>query len=309
MSKKSTADTASGVSPPAERRDMASAYDARATEAKWYAEWERRGYFVAHPNSGKRPFCIVLPPPNITGRLHGACPEPFATGHRGAAEADAGIRDPVPPRHRPCRHRHPGGRGEGARPTGDRPEGAGPGSVRRSRLAVEGAVRRRDVDQVKAMGQSLDWSRLRFTMDDGLPGPSGSPSSGCMRTVRSTGGTRIINWCPRTRQPCPTPSWSTKRSKASSSPSGTTGPTGTARRRRHHARRDDAGDTGVAVHPGDDRYRELVGATVRHPFTGQDIPIVVDEAVDPTFEPARSRSRRRTIRRTSRSRNDTASRP
>src|SRR5207247_4765189 len=49
---------------------MASAYDAASTEGRLYAEWERRGYFRATANSGREPFCIVLPPPNITGRLH-----------------------------------------------------------------------------------------------------------------------------------------------------------------------------------------------------------------------------------------------
>src|SRR3989475_11730546 len=49
---------------------MATTYDARATEARWYAEWLRRGYFRPSPDSGREPFCIVIPPPNVTGALH-----------------------------------------------------------------------------------------------------------------------------------------------------------------------------------------------------------------------------------------------
>src|SRR5438034_3999189 len=70
MSKRRTSDKTGPAPPAGDREAMPPAYDARATEAKWYGEWMRRGYFVAHPNSGKAPFCIVLPPPNITGRLH-----------------------------------------------------------------------------------------------------------------------------------------------------------------------------------------------------------------------------------------------
>src|SRR6266542_3829921 len=50
--------------------DMPTAYDPRATEKRWYQEWERRGYFSAKAGSGREPFCIVLPPPNVTGALH-----------------------------------------------------------------------------------------------------------------------------------------------------------------------------------------------------------------------------------------------
>src|SRR6266498_1874698 len=70
MSKRGTSDKTGPAPRAGDREAMPPAYDARATEAKWYEEWMRRGYFVAHPNSGKEPFCIVLPPPNITGRLH-----------------------------------------------------------------------------------------------------------------------------------------------------------------------------------------------------------------------------------------------
>src|SRR5207249_2565682 len=50
--------------------ELPTAYDARAAELRWYPEWDRRGYFGADPDSGRPPFCIVLPPPNVTGALH-----------------------------------------------------------------------------------------------------------------------------------------------------------------------------------------------------------------------------------------------
>src|SRR6266496_1707377 len=55
---------------PTRTTDMPTAYDPAATERRWYRTWVERGYFHATPNSGKEPFCIVLPPPNVTGALH-----------------------------------------------------------------------------------------------------------------------------------------------------------------------------------------------------------------------------------------------
>jgi valyl-tRNA synthetase len=140
------------------------------------------------------------------------------------------------------------------------------------------------VDQIKRMGASLDWGRERFTMDEGL-----------VRAVRVAfvrwyeqgliyRGERLVNWCP-------------------------TDQTGLSDSEVEHEEVDGElltfryplsdgtghvevvttrvetmlGDTGVAVHPDDPRYRDLVGKTVRHPFDGRDLPIVADAAVDPAF--------------------------
>jgi len=162
-----SATTASGGSR--EGREMPSAYDAQATEARWYAEWERRGYFVAHPNSGKPAFCIVLPPPNITGRLH--------VGHA----LNHSLPDIVVRRRRMQGYETlflPGtARARIATQVVVDRELADQG-LDRKQLGREGFVGRvwqwkeqfggEIVEQIKTMGQSLDWSRLRFTMDEGL---------------------------------------------------------------------------------------------------------------------------------------------
>ncbi|MGH2555941.1 MAG: class I tRNA ligase family protein, partial [Actinomycetota bacterium] len=147
---------------------MPSGYAAQATEARWYTEWERRGYFVAHPNSGKPPFCIVLPPPNITGRLH--------VGHA----LNHSLPDIVVRRKRMQGFETlflPGTDHAGIATQVVVERELAEQGIDRRELGREGFVQRvwqwkeqfggEIVEQVKSMGQSLDWSRLRFTMDDG----------------------------------------------------------------------------------------------------------------------------------------------
>src|SRR5207244_1220 len=136
----------------------------------------------------------------------------------------------------------------------------------------------------QALGLSCDWDRLRFTMDEGL-----------VRAVRVAfvrlyeegliyRGERIINWCPQD---------TTALSDSEVEYEETEGELVTFR----YDLSDGSGhvdvattrietmlgDTAVAVHPSDDRYAAVVGKTVRHPFTGEDLPIVADEVVDPAF--------------------------
>jgi valyl-tRNA synthetase len=265
--------------------DMPPAYDARAAESFWYPEWERRGYFTADPTSGKPPFCIVLPPPNITGRLH--------VGHA----LNHSLQDIVIRRKRMQGF-------EALFLPGTDHAGIATQVVVERQLAEEG-IDRRDmgreafiervwewkeeygsqmIEQIKALGQSLDWSRLRFTMDPGLA-----------RAVRVAfvrlyddgliyRGERIVNWCPKDQ---------TALSDSEVEHEDTEGELVTFR---YDLAGDDGhidvtttrvetmlGDTGVAVHPADERYTHLVGKAVRHPFSGEDLPIVADEAVDRSF--------------------------
>jgi valyl-tRNA synthetase len=264
---------------------MASSYDAPAAEARWYAEWERRGYFVAQPDSGKQPFCIVLPPPNVTGRLH--------VGHA----LNHTLPDIVIRRKRMQGY-------EALFLPGTDHAGIATQFVVERQLADEG-IDRRDlgreafvakvwewreryggeiVEQVKAMGQSLDWSRLRFTMDDGLA----RAVRVAFVTMYEDGliyrGERIINWCPKD---------GTALSDSEVEHEDVEGELVTFR----YELADGTGhidvattrietmlgDTGVAVHPADERYANLIGKTVLHPFTGKELPIVADEAIDPKF--------------------------
>ena len=140
------------------------------------------------------------------------------------------------------------------------------------------------VDQIKRMGNSLDWSRERFTMDEGLS-----------RAVREAfvrwydegliyRGERLVNWCPTDQ---------TGLSDSEVEHEDVDGELVTFRYPLSDGSGSVAvattrvetmlGDTGVAVHPGDERYAQLVGKTVTHPFDGRQIPIVADGAIDPEF--------------------------
>jgi valyl-tRNA synthetase len=233
----------------------------------------------------KEPFCIVLPPPNVTGALH--------IGHA----LDHTLQDITIRRRRMQGYEtlwlpgtdHAGIGTEVLVRRQLREEGIEP-----QELGREGFVERvwewkerygnRIVEQMQRLGNSCDWDRLRFTMDEGL-----------RRAVRVAflrlyedgliyRGERIINWCP------------TDQTTLSDSEVEHAEVEGELVTFRYPLSDGDGhvdvvttrietmlGDTGVAVHPGDERYRGLVGKTVSHPFTGQDLPIVADEAVDREF--------------------------
>ncbi len=268
-----------------QRTDMPPQYDPHAAERRWYATWLERGLFRSEPDPAKQPFCIVLPPPNVTGALHVG----HALGHT--------LMDALTRRARMQ------GR-EALWLPGTDHAGIATQVVVERELAKEGLDRRemgreafldrvwqwkdrygdRIVRQMQALGNSCDWDRLRFTMDEGL---SHAVRVAFVRMYDDGliyRGERIINWCPRDR---------TALSDSEVEHEDVDGELVTFRYRLS----DDSGhvdvattrvetmlgDTGVAVHPSDQRYADLVGRTARHPFDGRDIPIVADEAVDPSF--------------------------
>ena len=264
---------------------MDPAYDPQKVESRWYALWEGAGVFRPEINPGGEPFCIVIPPPNVTGSLH--------MGHA----LDQSIQDLI------IRRKRMQGYAALWLPGTDHAGIATQNIVERE-LAAEGLTRDdlgreafieqvwqwkavsggRITEQIRRMGFSTDWTRERFTMDDGL--------SHAVRTVfvqlYDEGliyrGNRIINWCPRCR---------TALSDIEVEHEDTVGEL--VRVRYPFADGEGGievattrpetmfGDTGVAVHPDDDRYRDLVGRTVVLPLAGREIPIVADEAVDPEF--------------------------
>jgi valyl-tRNA synthetase len=264
---------------------METAYDPTSAEERWYSEWVRRGYFRAGPTEGKKPFCIVMPPPNVTGELH--------MGHAFEHTLqDAIIR----------RKRMQGF--EALWLPGTDHAGIGTEVLVRRQLQEEGIDPRvlgregfvdrvwrwkdeygnRIVEQMQRLGNSCDWDRLRFTMDEGLRHAVRVAFVRLYEDGMIYRGERIINWCPTDR---------TALSDSEVEHEEVDGELVTFR----YPLSDGSGhvdvattrvetmlaDTGVAVHPDDDRYRDLVGKTVRHPFTGQDLPIVADEAVDRDF--------------------------
>ncbi|HJV05008.1 MAG TPA: class I tRNA ligase family protein, partial [Actinomycetota bacterium] len=266
------------------RAAMDTAYDPSAVEGRLYQEWVDRGYFRAEP-SEKRPYCIVLPPPNVTGALH--------MGHA----LDHTLQDVI------IRRRRMQGFEALWLPGTDH---AGIGTevlVRRQlqeegidiqELGREGFLERvwrwkeryggRIVEQMKRLGNSCDWDRLRFTMDEGLQHAVRVAFVRLYDDRLIYRGERIINWCPTDQ---------TALSDSEVEHEEVEGELVTFR----YELADGSGhvdvattrietmlgDTGIAVHPGDKRYRDMVGRTVRHPFDGRELAIVADEAVDPSF--------------------------
>ncbi|HJR18578.1 MAG TPA: valine--tRNA ligase [Actinomycetota bacterium] len=265
-------------------QELPKAYDPHSVEQRIYAEWERSGVFS--PRGEGEPYCVVLPPPNVTGILH--------MGHA----LDHSIQDAVVRRRRMQGYRTlwlPGTDHAGI---------ATQNVVEREIAKHEGKTRQdlgRDefvkriwewreksggtiTQQMRRLGNSVDWSRERFTMDPDLS-----------RAVRKVfvdlygegliyRGNRIINWCPRCQ---------TALSDIEVEHSDVEGElihinypltdhSGfiTVATTRVETM---LGDTGVAVNPTDVRYQRLVGKTVVLPIVGREIPIVADMAVDPAF--------------------------
>jgi valyl-tRNA synthetase len=264
---------------------MAPVYEPGEVEGRWYALWRERGYFRAGPTEGKKPFCIVLPPPNVTGALH--------MGHA----LDHTLQDAIVRRKRMQGF-------EALWLPGTDHAGIGTEVLVRRQLEEEGVdiqdlgregfLERvwqwkeryggRIVEQMQRLGNSCDWDRLRFTMDEGLRHAVRVAFVRLYDDGLIYRGERIINWCPKDR---------TALSDSEVEHEDVEGELVTLR----YELSDGSGhvdvatarietmlaDTGVAVHPEDERYRDLVGKTVRHPFTGADLPIVADEAVDREF--------------------------
>ncbi len=268
-----------------ERLTMPPAYEPSAAERRWYPEWERRGYFRATSGSGREPFCIVIPPPNVTGALH--------AGHA----LNGTLQDVLVRRRRMQGY-------EALWLPGTDHAGIATQVVVERELAKEGLSRKElgrerflqrvwqwkekygdtIVQQFKALGSSCDWSRLRFTMDEGLAKAVRVAFVRLYEDGLIYRGERIINWCPRD---------GTALSDSELEYEEVEGELVTFRY--ELAEGGDGievattrvetmlGDTGIAVHPEDERYRALVGKKVRHPFTGLELPIVADAAVDPAF--------------------------
>ncbi|MCL6598559.1 MAG: valine--tRNA ligase [Alicyclobacillus macrosporangiidus] len=261
-------------------------YDPKAVEQKIYQFWERGGYFQAGKDTSKPAFSIVMPPPNVTGSLH--------LGHAW----NNTLQDII------IRHKRMAGYDALYLPGTDHAGIATQARVERMLREEEGTTRHelgreRFVErvwawkhkygnlitsQVRALGVSCDWSRERFTMDEGL--------SRAVRTVfvrlYEKGliyrGNRIINWCPR----C-----ATALSDIEVEHNDVEGTLYHVRYPRTDGQGDVVvattrpetmfADVAVAVHPDDERYRDLVGKTVHLPLTDREIPVIADAYVDPEF--------------------------
>ena len=267
-------------------KELPKVYDPKQVEKKIYDMWMQGGYFKGNPDPDKKPFSIVMPPPNVTGQLH--------MGHA----LDATLQDIL------TRYKRMQGYAALWLPGYDHAGIATQIKVEENLRKEEGLTRYdlgrekfldrvwawknkygdRIVEQQKTLGASCDWSRSRFTMDEG-----------CSKAVRETfcelyekgliyKGNRIINWCPKCRtalsdaeveyKDMPGHFWHIRYPIKDSDEHmviATTRPETML------------GDTGIAVHPEDERYTHLVGKTAILPLVGRELPIVADEYVEKDF--------------------------
>ena len=270
-----------------EEHNIPKVYDPASVEKKWYEFWEKNRYFHAEPEPGKKPFSIVIPPPNITGKLH--------MGHA----LDNTLQDILIRWHRMMGDNTlwmPGYDHAGLA-TQIKVEEVLKKEEGKTRfdLGREEFVKRvwawkeeygdRIINQLKCLGISCDWERKRFTMDEG-----------CSRAVRETfvslfekgliyKGTRITNWCVNCHtalsdievehEDTPGHLWYVRYPVVGEEDTyltiATTRPETIP------------GDTAVAVNPDDERYAKLIGKTLRLPILNREIPVIADSYVDTKF--------------------------
>ncbi len=267
-------------------KELEKVYNPAEYEDKIYKKWEDGGYFKAEPNKEKEPFCIVIPPPNVTGQLH--------MGHA----LDNTLQDIL------IRYKRMKGFEALWLPGTDHAGIATQIKVEETLRKEEGKTRYdlgrdeflkrvwewkeqyggRIVQQLKKLGSSCDWSKQRFTMDEG-----------CSEAVKETfinlynkgliyRGFRIINWCPDCQTALSDAEveyseqegnlWHIKYPLEGSEDYivvATTRPETML------------GDTGVAIAPDDERYTHLIGKNVILPLVGRKIPVFTDEYVEKEF--------------------------
>ncbi|MGH3904510.1 MAG: valine--tRNA ligase [Pseudonocardiaceae bacterium] len=271
-------------SPTDFRPDLPSQYRPAEVEDKLYRRWLAAGYFEADVKSGKTPFTIVIPPPNVTGQLH--------LGHAFQHT----LMDALTRRARMQGYEAlwlPGmdHAGIGTQAVVERYLASTEGKSRHD-LTREEFVERvwqwkeeyggKILDQMRRLGDGVDWSRERFTMDDGLSRAVQTIFKRLFDDGLIYRAERIINWCPccRTALSDIEVDHHDDDGELISIRYGDGEQSIVVATTRAETM---LGDTAVAVHPDDPRYRHLIGATVELPLTGRRIPIVAEEHVDPEF--------------------------
>ena len=268
------------------KKDLPKTYDPKLVESAIYDMWMENDCFKAEPDPDKKPYSIVMPPPNVTGQLH--------MGHA----LDSTLQDIL------TRYKRMEGYSALWLPGTDHAGIATQIKVEEELRVKEGKTRydlgrekflervwawkekygSRIVEQQRKLGVSCDWSRSRFTMDEG-----------CSKAVRETfcelyekgliyKGNRIINWCPHCRtalsdaeveyKDMPGAFWYIRYPLKDSDDYLTIATTRPETM---------LGDTGIAVNPADERYQHLVGKTAILPLVGRELPIVADDYVELDF--------------------------
>ena len=267
-------------------RELPKAYEPQGVEKRIYKMWRDGGYFKPSDDPEKKPFTIVIPPPNVTGQLHmgHALDETWqdilvrfkrmqgyaalwvpGTDHAGIA-TQIKVEEYI--RENEHKTRYDYGRDKFIDLVWD------------WKRRYEGRIH----EQLAALGSSCDWSRVRFTMDEGLSRAVCEVFVNLYNKGLIYKGSRIINWCPHCR---------TALSDAEVEYSEQNGHFWHIR---YPVKGSDEyvtiattrpetmlGDSAVAVHPDDERYRHLVGKTLILPLVGREIPVIADEYVEKDF--------------------------
>jgi valyl-tRNA synthetase len=264
---------------------LSAQYDPTQTETKWQTRWEEAQVFKADPDHPGEPFCVVIPPPNVTGSLH-----------MGHAFENALIDTIV-------RYQRMAGRNTLWLPGTDHASIA-VATILDRQLQAEGKTKEdlgRDryldrawewkaesggtiVNQLRKLGVSVDWSRERFTMDEGLSHAVLTAFTQLYDEGLIYRGNYMVNWCPSSQSAVSDLEVEQKEVDGHlwhfryplTDESGylevaTTRPETML------------GDTAVAVNPNDERYKHLVGKTLRLPIVNREIPVIADEYVDAEF--------------------------
>ncbi len=267
------------------KKELNKVYEPSQVEDKIYKFWMDGGMFKAQPDSKKEPYCIVMPPPNITGQLH--------MGHA----LDETLQDILIRWKRMSGYSAlwvPGTDHASIATEAKIVEAMRKEGITKDDIGRDGFLKRawdwkaqyggRIVEQLKKLGSSCDWSRERFTMDEG-----------CSKAVKEVfvsyynkgliyRGERIINWCPHCKTSISNAEvvyedqaghfWHLRYPLTDGS-----GYVELATTRPETL----LGDTAIAVNPKDERYKDIIGKTVMLPLVNREIPVVADSYVDMEF--------------------------
>ncbi|MGI6683925.1 MAG: valine--tRNA ligase [Bacillota bacterium] len=268
-----------------EEKSISTTYDPKVVEGKWYNYWEENHFFHDQVKEDKKPFTIVMPPPNVTGQLH--------MGHA----LDNTLQDILTRWHRMRGDNTlwlPGTDHAGIATQARVEENLAQSGISKYDLGREKFLDKvwewkehyhdRIAKQLRLLGSSCDWERERFTMDEG-----------CSKAVQEVfvklyekgliyRGSYIINWCPK----CQTTISDIEVEHQEKE--------GKLYLIKYPVKDSDAyvmiattrpetmlGDTAVAVNPEDERYRDFIGLTLILPIVNREIPVIADEYVDPSF--------------------------
>ncbi|UQX01158.1 valine--tRNA ligase [Streptomyces sp. RerS4] len=269
--------------PSAPNSELPTQYAPAEVEGKLYERWVERGYFTADPASEKPPYTIVIPPPNVTGSLH--------LGHAFQHT----LMDALTRRKRMQGYESlwlPGMDHAGIATQNKVEQQLAEEGKSRHDLGREEFVERvwqwkeeyggKILGQMRRLGDGVDWSRERFTMDEGLSKAVQTIFKKLYDDELIYRAERIINWCPR----CLTAisdievEYQEDAGELVSITYGEGEDTLVVATTRAETM---LGDTAIAVHPDDERYRHLVGKLIKLPLTDRSIPVVADTHVDPEF--------------------------